>query len=105
MGRHGRHDGIIDNVVIFASIDNLSCTHSVGETWQAKDVSSMPSQGANAALIVANGSGTSTLLRILAESTYSDDSLVDTTSEGMMYICTVASPRTLKLASAEHVHN
>jgi ATPase subunit of ABC transporter with duplicated ATPase domains len=63
----------------------------------------MLSQGAKAALIGATGSGTSTLLRILAESTYSDDSLVDTTSEGMVYVCTMASPRTLTLASAEHV--
>jgi ATPase subunit of ABC transporter with duplicated ATPase domains len=84
-------------------VDNLSCTHNGGETWQAKDVSFVLPQGAKAALIGANGSGKSTLLRILAESTCGDDSFVDTTSEGMRYTGTVTSPRTLKVAFVEQV--
>jgi ATPase subunit of ABC transporter with duplicated ATPase domains len=83
------------------SIDNLSCTHNGGETWQFKEASFVIQQGAKAALIGINGSGKSTLLRILAENTCGDDSFVDTSNEGMVYTGTVSSPRTLKVAYVE----
>ncbi|CAJ1955279.1 unnamed protein product [Cylindrotheca closterium] len=49
------------------SIEDLSCTHNGGETWQLKDVSYVLPRGAKTALIGRNGAGKSSFLRILAD--------------------------------------
>jgi ATP-binding cassette subfamily F protein uup len=48
-------------------VDGLSCTHNGGETWQLKDVSYNLQRGAKVALIGRNGTGKTSLLKILAE--------------------------------------
>lgn len=49
------------------SIEDLSCTHNGGDTWQLKDVSYVLPRGAKTALIGRNGAGKSSFLRILAD--------------------------------------
>jgi ATP-binding cassette subfamily F protein uup len=82
------------------SIQNLSCTHNGGETWQLKDVSYVLPRGAKAALVGRNGTGKSTLLKILSESTCTDGS-VDTTDQGMKYTGEITSPRDVRVAYVE----
>lgn len=50
------------------SIEDLSCTHNGGETYQLKDVSYVLQRGAKVALIGRNGAGKSSFLKILSES-------------------------------------
>lgn len=50
------------------SIEELSCTHNGGETWQLKDVNYVLPRGSKTSLVGRNGSGKSTFLQILAES-------------------------------------
>jgi hypothetical protein len=50
------------------SIEDLSCTHNGGETYQLRDASYVLARGAKVALIGRNGAGKSTFLKILAES-------------------------------------
>lgn len=48
-------------------IENLSCTHDGGETYQLQDVSYNLQRGRKVALIGRNGTGKSTFLKILHE--------------------------------------
>jgi ATPase subunit of ABC transporter with duplicated ATPase domains len=50
------------------TVENLSCTHNGGETYQLKDVSYNLQRGRKVALIGRNGTGKSTFLKILHES-------------------------------------
>ena len=82
------------------SIQDLSCTHNGGETWQLKDVNYVLPRGAKAALVGRNGTGKSTLLQILAECV-SYDSQVDTVDRGMKWTGEVTAPRDLRIAYVE----
>jgi ATP-binding cassette subfamily F protein uup len=50
------------------TVENLSCTHDGGETYQLQDVSYNLQRGRKVALIGRNGTGKSTFLKILHES-------------------------------------
>ena len=82
------------------SVQGLSCTHNGGETWQLKDVSFVLPRNSKCALVGRNGTGKSTFLKILAESTCLDSS-VDTTNQGMKYTGEVTSPRDVRVAYVE----
>jgi ATP-binding cassette subfamily F protein uup len=106
------------------SIENLSCTHDGGDTWQLRDVSYVLPRGASKhlslsvhrlsarrltrlivhfaeiALVGRNGAGKSTLLRILAEETCLDSTL-STADRGMKWTGTVTSPRDVRVAFVE----
>jgi ATP-binding cassette subfamily F protein uup len=75
-------------------IENLSCTHNGGETWQLKDVSYVLPRGAKVALIGRNGTGKSSLLTILAESCRGT-SIDDTNYK---YTGNVYCPKTVRVA-------
>lgn len=49
------------------SIEDLSCTHNGGETWQLKDANYVLPRGSRTGLVGRNGCGKSTFLQILAE--------------------------------------
>jgi len=80
------------------AIDNLSCTHNGGETWQLDDVSYVLPRGAKVALIGRNGSGKSSLLKILAETCREDTSFSDTNYK---YTGTVEKLRGIRVAHVE----
>jgi ATP-binding cassette subfamily F protein uup len=82
------------------SIQDLSCTHNGGETWQLKDVSYVLPRGAKAALVGRNGTGKSTLLKILAESTCIDGA-IETAGQGMKFTGEITSPRDVRVAYVE----
>jgi ATP-binding cassette subfamily F protein uup len=81
------------------SIQDLSCTHNGGQTWQLNDVSYVLPRGVKAALVGRNGTGKSTLLKILAECLTTDG--FDTTNQGMKYTGQVTSPRDIRVAYVE----
>ena len=86
------------------SIENLSCSHNGGETWQLKDVTYVLPRGAKAALVGKNGSGKSTMLKILAECTCIDKKLMMDMADnfGMLkYTGQVTSPRDVRVAYVE----
>lgn len=76
------------------TLENLSCTHNGGETWQLKEASYVLPRGSKVALVGRNGSGKSTLLRILAENTCLD-SIPD---QGIKYSGKITSPRSARIA-------
>ena len=82
------------------TLENLSCSHNGGETWQLKDVSYVLPQGAKVALVGRNGTGKSTLLRILAEQTCLDVT-PSTADDGIKYTGQVTSPRSVRVAYVE----
>jgi ABC transport system ATP-binding/permease protein len=69
--------------------------------WQLLDVSYVLPRGAKVALVGRNGTGKSTLLRILAENTCLDNTSVDTADQGMKYTGRVTAPRTVRVAYVE----
>lgn len=83
------------------SLENLSCSHNGGETWQLKDVSYVLARGSKVALVGRNGTGKSTLLRILAENTCVDAGNLDVTGQGVKYTGQVVAPRNAKVAYVE----
>ena len=80
------------------SIDKLSCTHNGGETWQFREVSYVLPRGVKVALIGRNGTGKSSLLKILAECCRQDSMAEDT---NYRYTGTVTSPKTVRVAIVE----
>ena len=77
--RHSKHDivvlhaatdqtasvpGLLPPAIL---IEDLSCTHNGGETYQLRDVSYVLPRGSKVALIGRNGCGKSSFLKILAE--------------------------------------
>lgn len=93
------------------SIEGLSCTHDGGGTWQLKDVSYNLQRGAKVALIGRNGTGKSTLLKILHGSYL--DSLPSSGSGGgtsqqqqrqetnYRYTGTVRCPKTVRVSMVD----
>lgn len=80
------------------SVENLSCTHNGGETWQLQDVNYVLARGAKVALIGRNGSGKSSFLKILAETCRDDASFPDTNYK---YTGVVQKSRGVKVAHVE----
>ncbi len=80
------------------SVENLSCTHNGGETWQLQDVNYVLPRGAKIALIGRNGSGKSSLLKILAETCRDDTYFPDTNYK---YTGQVQKSRGVKVAHVE----
>jgi ABC transport system ATP-binding/permease protein len=66
------------------TVENLSCTHNGGETYQLKDVSYNLQRGRKVALIGRNGTGKSTFLKILHESYLKGSSTTQQESHVMM---------------------
>ncbi|KAL3910290.1 MAG: hypothetical protein SGILL_007752 [Bacillariaceae sp.] len=67
------------------TVENLSCTHNGGETYQLKDVSYNLQRGRKVALIGRNGSGKSSLLKILHESYLKQQSTAPTATAAAAY--------------------
>lgn len=80
------------------SIEGLSCTHDGGGTYQLKDVNYVLPRGAKVSLIGRNGSGKSSLLKILAEKTREITNFGDTNYQ---YSGSVEATRGLKVAHVE----
>lgn len=79
-------------------VDNISCSHNGGETWQLKDVSYVLPQGARVALVGRNGAGKSTFLRILASALSVDQRHV---AENIKFQGRITAPRQLRIAYVE----
>eukprot|EP00522_Entomoneis_paludosa_P004695 CAMPEP_0172471770 /NCGR_PEP_ID=MMETSP1065-20121228/67991_1 /TAXON_ID=265537 /ORGANISM="Amphiprora paludosa, Strain CCMP125" /LENGTH=786 /DNA_ID=CAMNT_0013229883 /DNA_START=52 /DNA_END=2414 /DNA_ORIENTATION=- len=79
-------------------VENLSCSHNGGETWQLKDVSYVLPQGARVALVGRNGAGKSTFLRILATSVSLDQK---SEADNFKYDGQITAPRKLSIAYVE----
>lgn len=79
------------------SVESLSCSHNGGQTWQLKDVSYILPRFAKVALVGRNGTGKSTLLKIIAENSCFDFQRT-TRDDGVMYTGKVTSPRDLRIA-------
>jgi ATP-binding cassette subfamily F protein uup len=80
------------------SVENLSCTHNGGETWQLQEVNYVLARGAKVALIGRNGCGKSSFLKILAETCCVSGSFADTNYK---YTGQVQLTRGLKVAHVE----
>jgi ABC-type transport system involved in cytochrome bd biosynthesis fused ATPase/permease subunit len=83
-------------------IDQLTCTHDGGDTYQLQDVSYNLPRNGKIALLGRNGAGKSTFLRILAETTCFDRyNVVNTVDMGMKYTGKITAPRTMRVAYVE----
>jgi ABC transport system ATP-binding/permease protein len=80
------------------SLESLSCSHNGGETWQLRDVSYVLPRGAKVALVGRNGTGKSTLLRILASRACADAA---DEAQNIKYTGQVVTPRDVKVAYVE----
>mmetsp|Transcript_11656 Transcript_11656/g.15350 ORF Transcript_11656/g.15350 Transcript_11656/m.15350 type:complete len:716 (-) Transcript_11656:9-2156(-) len=80
------------------SIENLSCSHDGGGTFQLDTVSYVLQRGSKQGLVGRNGCGKSTLLRILAEACGYG---VSTKDEGMVYTGQVTCPRDIRVGFVE----
>jgi ABC-type cobalamin/Fe3+-siderophores transport system ATPase subunit len=67
------------------TVENLSCTHNGGETYQLKDVSYNLQRGRKVALIGRNGSGKSSFLKIIHESFLKQQSSAPTATAAAAY--------------------
>ncbi|KAG7372237.1 ABC transporter ATPase [Nitzschia inconspicua] len=90
------------------TVENLSCTHNGGETYQLKDVSYNLHRGRKVALIGRNGTGKSTFLKILHESylkgtwSSSSDQLTAYREEtNYKYTGKVEIPKTVRVAMVD----
>ncbi|KAL7580256.1 hypothetical protein ACA910_012993 [Epithemia clementina (nom. ined.)] len=79
-------------------VENLSCSHNGGETWQLKEVSYVLPQGARVALVGRNGAGKSTFLRILATAVSVDQR---SAAINFKYDGRITAPRQLRIAYVE----
>ena len=79
-------------------VENLSCSHNGGDTWQLKDVSYVLPQGARVALVGRNGAGKSTFLRILAQSVSLDQR---SAAGSYKFTGQITAPRKLQIAYVE----
>ena len=85
-------------------VENLSCTHDGGGTYQLDGVSYVLKRGSKVALVGRNGAGKSTFLKILAENSCKD--LVGggnpiTADRGFKYEGRITSPRDVSVAFVE----
>ena len=88
------------------SLENISCSHDGGETWQLKDVSYVLPRGAKVALVGRNGAGKSTLLKILAEhacrrNAAAASGAATASDLGFQYTGQVTIPRNVRVAYVE----
>jgi ATP-binding cassette subfamily F protein uup len=93
------------------SVEGLSCTHDGGGTYQLKDVYYNLQRGAKVALIGRNGTGKSTLLKILHESyldslpssssTSSSASSFQRQETNYRYTGTVRCPKTVRVSMVD----
>jgi ATP-binding cassette subfamily F protein uup len=82
------------------SIENLSCSHDGGGTFQLNQVSHVLTRGQKVGLTGRNGCGKSTLLRILAESCCRDTMAIQNDNV-IVYQGSVSSPRNVRVAFVE----
>jgi ATP-binding cassette subfamily F protein uup len=82
------------------SIENLSCSHDGGGTFQLNQVSHVLTRGQKVGLTGRNGCGKSTLLRILAESCCRDTMAIQNDNI-IVYQGSVSSPRNVRVAFVE----
>jgi ABC transport system ATP-binding/permease protein len=92
------------------TVENLSCTHNGGETYQLLDVSYNLQRGRKVALIGRNGTGKSTFLKILHESYLKGLSTTQQQSQRMMayreetnyrYTGNVEIPKTVRVSMVD----
>lgn len=83
------------------TLQGVSCTHNGGATWQLKDLSYVLQRGAKVALVGRNGTGKSTLLRILAEQCCLVDNTVDGAAASYKYSGVIEAPRNVRVAYVE----
>ena len=88
------------------SVENLSCTHDGGGTYQLQNVDFNLQRGAKAALIGRNGTGKSTLLKILHESYLTTNDIMSSSyssssSSDYKYTGKVQIPKTIRISMVD----
>jgi ATP-binding cassette subfamily F protein uup len=88
------------------SVENLSCTHDGGGTYQLQNVDFNLQRGAKAALIGRNGTGKSTLLKILHESYLTTNDMMSSSyssssSSDYKYTGKVQIPKTIRISMVD----
>lgn len=83
------------------SVENLSCTHNGGETYQLRNVDFNLQRGAKAALIGRNGTGKSTLLTILHESYLFTNNITPSSTSDYKYTGKIQIPKTIRISMVD----
>jgi ATP-binding cassette subfamily F protein uup len=83
------------------SVENLSCTHNGGETYQLRNVDFNLQRGAKAALIGRNGTGKSTLLKILHESYLFTNNITPSSTSDYKYTGKIQIPKTIRISMVD----